>query len=216
MELSWWDPVDAVCDLFCRPDWVFKYEGGLYELSMKLTVLLASLKPDQIATFEFDLKFDSDMHCFSHENRTSDSVLKILRAIFPTLQNKGRKAKNNGLQYSIERRERLGTRTLFYWGFLHETIPTAQMVMHWKGGSVHRRDQHGKFVYKHEFSFRANSTWVRDRDDDLEVLVNVRFASFMLPFVMGEHHRLGAMSPIRALHGNKDVLMPIGKYIDYC
>ena len=61
MELSWWDPVDAVCDLFCRPDWVFKYEGGLYELSMKLTVLLASLKPDQIATFEFDLKFDSDM-----------------------------------------------------------------------------------------------------------------------------------------------------------
>ena len=32
MELSWWDPVDAVCDLFCRPDWVFKYEGGLYDL----------------------------------------------------------------------------------------------------------------------------------------------------------------------------------------
>jgi hypothetical protein len=65
----------------------------------------------------------------------------------------------------------------------------------------------------HEFSFSANSTWVLDRDDDWEALANVRFASFMLPFVTGERHRLGAMSPIRALHGNKDVLMSIGKYL---
>ena len=217
-EIPWWHPTDAVYDLLCRPDWVFKYDaglyGGLYELSMKLTVLLLGLEPDKTATFELDLEFDSDMHCFSHENRTSDSVLKILRAICPTLQNKGRKAKNKGLQYSLERNERhrLETKTHFYWCFLHETIPTAQMVMHWKS---YRRNQHGKFFNTHEFSFRANSTWVRDRYDDWEALENVRFASFMLPFVSGEHHRLGAMSPIRALHGNKDVLMLIGNYLDY-
>jgi hypothetical protein len=218
--LSFWNPVDAVYKLFCRSDWVYKYDGGLYELSMKLTFLLASLKPDQTATFEFDVEFDSDMHCFSHERRTSDSMLKILRAIFPTLQNKGRKARNKGLQYSIELRQgegpRFETRTLFYWGSLHETIPTAQMVMNWRGGGVHRRDQDGKYFWTHNFSFRANSTWVRDRDDDWEALGNIRFASFLLPFVMGEHYRLGAMSPIRALHGNPDVLRLIGKYLVYC
>jgi hypothetical protein len=39
-EIPWWHPTDAVYDLLCRPDWVFKYDaglyGGLYELSMKL------------------------------------------------------------------------------------------------------------------------------------------------------------------------------------
>jgi hypothetical protein len=82
--------------LFRRSDWLVNYNGGIYVLVMKLTALLVSLKPDETETFEFHLDYISDMPCFSHDRRTSDSVLKILRAILPTLQYKGRKIEKKG------------------------------------------------------------------------------------------------------------------------
>jgi hypothetical protein len=45
--------------------------------------LLVSLKPDRTETIEFHLDYISDMPCFSHDRRTSDSVLKILQATRP-------------------------------------------------------------------------------------------------------------------------------------
>ena len=188
-------------------------------LIMKLTALLVSLNPDQTETFKFHLDDISDMPCFSHDRRTSHSMLKILQAIFPTLQYKGRKAEKKGLKYSIELNDHrnYATRTLFYWCFLHEASPTAQLEMNWSG---FHSDQgydgpREKSVFIHTFTFRANSIWVCDRDDDLEVLENIRYASYLLPFLMGGHRRLGAMSPVRALNINPDVLKLIGEYLVY-
>ena len=124
-----YNPFKAVVQLFRRSDWVYERvqsqpngpmvsarwssDGTWYNLSLmgvavRFVRLLSDLKNDEQGALE--LRFDefTEAPCFSHRNRTQDSVLKIIRAVFPTLQNK------RGLKYSVEGSQQ-STRTVFYW-----------------------------------------------------------------------------------------------------
>ena len=203
------DPLKNIMNLFNKSDWVFKYDmdRGLLMLAIDFILALGDLKADQNSTVQFIIESDSDMPCFSHVRRASASVLKIIQAVFPTLQSKG-------LKYSLEITDLdhyRQSRTIFYWCFRDITTPFAELEMNWCGQYDH--DQRtGKYVFKHQFTFSANSVWLVERAEDIEILEQIRPAALLLPFVMGVHKRLGATSPIRFLH--LDVLKLIGIFVN--
>jgi len=156
------------------------------------------LKVDQISTIEVDVKDLSDMHCFSHVRRASHSVLKIIQALFPTLQNKS-------LKYFLEitdGHQMSKSTTVFYW-FNAKLQMNYSVTTHWLAG---------RSFFRHTFTFSANSDWVDEREEDIKVIERIRVQNFMLPFAMGGHNRLGASSPIKAL--NSDDLRLIGKHVN--
>ena len=202
------DLLQRVMKLFRRSDWVYRYDKGISRLGLTFITELLDLKVDQISTIEVDVHYLSDMHCFSHVRRVSDSVLKIIQAVFPTLENKG-------LKYwmEIDQSSWYKSRTVFYWCFRDSTTPNAELEMNWSVDSQYPHFPRGENSFqRHKFTFSANSVWLVERAEDIKVIDRIRLENFLLPFVMGGHNRLGATSPIKALHS--DVLKLIGKIVN--
>ena len=134
-----YDPLERAKLLFCSSEWI---NAGIDYIAKELASLfvtaLLELKSNQTprVEFTFQSKGRGGMRCFSTSESTSSSILQIIQAISPTLQNKGLQCVIKDPQNfdrllhpnSITRFPDLGSKTTFYWAIKNGTM--AELVMH--------------------------------------------------------------------------------------